>query len=145
MRGWVELDSQDSLKPAPTARENTEHIALVNSYSQIWTKPIILPGLPCCFNHVVAYCPKDDSSKPTIHPHSFDSNWLKLICLCKSSVFTVLALLSSVYSCASFHSWPFQVSPSNSTVSTRVQSQIKLLPPLNGKTYAIRPWSIFSF
>ena len=47
------------------------------------------------------------------------------MCLCESSVFTVLALLGAVC-------WPIQVYPSK--VSTHVQSQTKLLPPLNGKT-----------
>ena len=53
-------------------------------------EPVNLPVLPCPFNKAAAYGPQDDSSGLTIHSHRFDCNWLKLMCLCKSSVFTAL-------------------------------------------------------
>ena len=79
-----------------------------------------------------AFCPQDDSSGPTIHYHHFNCNWFKLTCLCKSSVYSELALLGALCSYASFHCWPIQVYTAK--VSTHAQSQTKLLPPLNGKT-----------
>ena len=104
VRGLVDIDSPDPLKPHPTGRENTERIALLHSNTQVLTEPVRLPGLPCRFNKAAAYCPQDDFCGPTIDSHRFDCNWLKLMCVCKSSEFTALALLRDVVcSCVSFH------------------------------------------
>ena len=62
-----------------------------------------LLGLLCRFNKAAAYRPQEDSSGLVIHSHRFDCNWLELMCLCKSSVFTAFVLLGAVCSCASFH------------------------------------------
>ena len=97
VRGWVDLDSPDPLKPLPTGWENTERIASLYSYCQILTESNNLPGLPCRFNKAAAYRPQDDSSGLTIHSHRFDCNWLKLMCLCKSSIFTAFALLGAEF------------------------------------------------
>ena len=96
VRGWLDLNSQYPLKPLPSGWENTERIASLYSYSQVLTEPVSLPGLPCIFNKAAAYCPQDDSSRPTMHSHRFDCKWLKLVCLCRSSVFTAFALLGAV-------------------------------------------------
>ena len=124
MRGWVEHDSPDPLKPLPTGWENTEGIASLNGYSQVLTEPVSLPGLPCSLDKAAAYRPQDYSSGLTIHSHRFDCNWFKLMCHCESSVFTAFALLGTADL--------FRCTPAK--VSTHVQSQTKLLPPLNRKT-----------
>ena len=101
VKGWVELGSPNDLVnywPKKTLRqnlsrpgsENTERIASLNSNSQVLTEPVSLPGLPCRLDKAVAYRSQDDSSGPTIHSHRFDCNWLKLMGLCESSVFTAL-------------------------------------------------------
>ena len=121
MRGWVELDFPDPLKPLNNGWENTERIASLNSNTTIarfLTEPVSFPGLPCRFNKAAAYCPQEYSSGPTIHSHRFDCNCLKLMCLFKSSVFTALALIGLVCSCASFYCWPIKVYPSKS-INTR--------------------------
>ena len=113
VRGWVELYSPDPLKPLPTGWENTELIATLNSYSQVLTEPVSR-----CFDQTAAYYPQDDCSGPNIHSHGFYCSWLKLMCLCKISVFMALALLCVVCSSASFNCWPIQVYPSKS-INTR--------------------------
>ena len=40
MRGWVELDSRDSLKPLSTDYDNTERNLSLNTYGQALTEPI---------------------------------------------------------------------------------------------------------
>ena len=132
MRGWVDLDSPDPLKPLPTGWENTEGIASLYSYSQVLTEPVSLLGLPCHFNKAAAYRPKDGSGGLTTHSHRFDCNWLKLMCLCKSSVFTAFAFIGALSSCASFHRWPIKVYPRKSINTRAIPNQTPT--PLNGKT-----------
>ena len=104
VRGWVELSSPDPLKPLKTGCENTERIASMNSCCQVLAEPVIFPGL----TYVVStrrrsLGPHDDSSGPTTHSYLFDCDWLKLMCLCKSSVFTTPCTPRVVCSCTSFH------------------------------------------
>ena len=112
------LSSPDPLRPLPTGWENTERIASL--YSQVLIEPVSLPVRTyVASTRWRSIGPHDDSSGHTIHSHRFDCNWLKLMSLCKSSVFTAPALLRVVCSCASFHRWPIQVYPSKN-FNTRV-------------------------
>ena len=45
-----------SLQLLNTGWENTELIASLNSYNQVLTEPVCLPGLHCRFNKAAAYC-----------------------------------------------------------------------------------------
>ena len=110
VRGWVELDSPDPLKPLLTGREC---IASLYRYSQVLMVPFSLPGLPCRFDQAAAYCPQDDSS-------GLECNWLKLLCLNMQEqlIYSICAILGAVFSCTSFHCGPIQVCPSKS-INTR--------------------------
>ena len=90
---------------------------------------------------VAAYRPQDDNSGLTIHSHRFDCNWLKLMCLCKSSVFTAFVLLCAICSCASFHCWPIQVYSSKSINTHAIPNQTPI-PALWEDRYTIRAWPI---
>ena len=92
VRGSVELDSTDPLKPLPADWENTERISSLNSYSQVLTEPVSLPDFPCRFNDAASSWgldPTPKSAKWRHHnrretsettPHSFHLN-LSLISL----------------------------------------------------------------
>ena len=140
VRGWVELDLPDPLKPLPTGWENTERIASLNSNSQVAI--VSLPGLPCRLNKAAAYCPQDYSSGLTLHSHRFACNWFKLMCLCENNVFTALAFLSEQFAAISASiADPIQVYPSKG-INTRAISNQTPTPSKREDCYAVRAWPV---
>ena len=124
MRGRVELDSPDPLKPIPTGWDNTERIDSMNNYSSVLTEPGCLLGLARCFNQTVAYCYKNDSIGVTMHSHCFDWNKFKLMCPCKSSVFSAFAVLAYFAAVTALTNTLFTCNTVK--VSTIMQSRTKL-------------------
>ena len=80
---------------------------------------------------------------PIIHSHGFECKWLKLMCLCKSSVYTALALLGSICSGASYPRWRIQVHPSKSINTRAIPNQTPTITKREG-CYTIRAWPISS-
>ena len=132
VRGWVELNSPDPLKPLPTGWENTERIASLNNYRPVLTESVSLLGLHCRFNKAAAYCPQEDSCGPTKHFHRFYCNWLKQFASARA------AYLRRLRSSALIAAVPDSIADlfrcTQAKVWAHVQSQTKLVPPLNGKT-----------
>ena len=127
----------DPLKPLPTGWENTERIASLYSYNQVLKERVSLPGVPCRFNKTAAYCPQDDSSWPTSWP-TLTFHLVSTAIGSNRYAFARAAYLRRLNSSELFAAVPasiadlFRCTPAKA--STHVQSQTKLLPPLNGNT-----------
>ena len=138
VRGCVDLDSPDPLKPLPTGWENTECIASLYSYSQVLTEPVNFPRLPDTSTRrrpIALKMTPVDSPYTHIVSTAIGSNWCAsaraayLRRLCSSARFAAVpASIADLFRCAP------------AKVSTHVQSQTKLPPPLNGKTVIPSGW-----